>query len=110
LNIALYGLHGDAPHLVVAPNSVADCLETTQWAVHLAEAAQAPAIVLSDQAMGQARAIVDAPADRLGKAERLTAAAGDGYARYRLTGSGVSPMALPGTVGGAYVADGLEHA
>ena len=30
LNIAMYGLHGDAPHLVLAPNSVADCLLTTQ--------------------------------------------------------------------------------
>ena len=40
LNIAVYGLHGDAPHVVVAANSVADCLFTTQWAVHLAEALQ----------------------------------------------------------------------
>ena len=37
LNIAVYGLHGDAPHVVVAPLSVEDCLATTQWAVHLAE-------------------------------------------------------------------------
>jgi 2-oxoglutarate ferredoxin oxidoreductase subunit alpha len=110
LNIALSGLHGDAPHLVVAPNSVADCLAATQWAVHLAEALQAPAIVLSDQAMGQARAIVDAPADELGTAKRLVAeTATDGYARYALTETGVSPMALPGTPGGAYIADGLEH-
>lgn len=110
LAIALDGLHGDAPHLVVAPNSVADCLEATQWAVHLAEALQAPAIVLSDQAMGQARAIVDAPVDELGAAARLVAETADkGYARYALTESGVSPMALPGTPGGAYVADGLEH-
>lgn len=110
LNIALNGLHGDAPHLVVAPNSVADCLTATQWAVHLAESLQAPAIVLSDQTMGQARAIVDAPADELGVASRLVATEpGETYARYALTESGVSPMALPGTPGGAYVADGLEH-
>jgi 2-oxoglutarate ferredoxin oxidoreductase subunit alpha len=53
LNPALYGLHGDAPHVVVAPNSVADCLTTTQWAVHLAEAMQVPVLVLSDQSLGQ---------------------------------------------------------
>ena len=64
LNIALYGLHGDAPHVVVAPNSVADCLAATQWAVHLAESLQVPAIVLSDQYFGQARAVVDAPGQR----------------------------------------------
>src|SRR5207237_5700801 len=31
------------------------------------------------------------------------------YLRYQLTPDGVSPMAIPGTVGGAYVATGLEH-
>ena len=32
LNIAIYGLHGDAPHHVLAPQSVADCHITPQWA------------------------------------------------------------------------------
>ncbi|MDQ1242039.1 MAG: 2-oxoglutarate/2-oxoacid ferredoxin oxidoreductase subunit alpha, partial [Pseudomonadota bacterium] len=110
LNIALHGLHGDAPHLVLAPNSVADCLRTTQWAVRLAEALQAPAIVLSDQFLGQARAVVDRPADLEVAATRdLAAADAPGYRRYALTASGVSPMAIPGTVGVAYTADGLEH-
>jgi 2-oxoglutarate ferredoxin oxidoreductase subunit alpha len=110
LNIAVYGLHGDAPHLVVAPNSIIDCLFSTQWAVYLAEALQSPAIVLSDQAMGQARAVVAKPAESGFAAKRLTAAANiEGYKRYALTASGVSPMAVPGTPGGMYVADGLEH-
>jgi 2-oxoglutarate ferredoxin oxidoreductase subunit alpha len=110
LNIALHGLHGDAPHLVLAPNSVADCLRTTQWAVQLAEALQAPAIVLSDQFLGQARAVVDRPVD-LDVAPRRELAVADmpGYRRYALTASGVSPMAIPGTRGVAYTADGLEH-
>ena len=110
LNIALHGLHGDAPHLVLAPNSVADCLRTTQWAVQLAEALQAPAIVLSDQFLGQARAVVDRPLD-LDVAPRRELAVADtpGYRRYALTASGVSPMAIPGTSGVAYTADGLEH-
>jgi len=111
LNIALYGLHGDAPHLVVAPNSITDCLAATQWSVHLAEALQTPALVLSDQAMGQARAIVDKPTPVHWQAERRTAdEPGEDYLRYRITDDGVSPMAIPGTVGGVYTADGLEHA
>ncbi len=110
LNIAVYGLHGDAPHVVVAPLSVADCLLTTQWAVHLAEAMQAPAIVLSDQFLGQARAVIDRPADVAFLARRETAARpGEDYERYALTVGGVSPMALPGTAGGQYTADGLAH-
>ncbi len=111
LNIAIYGCHGDAPHLVVAPLSVADCLFTAQWAVHLAEAMQTPAIVLSDQSLGQARVVIEQPADVAFIARReLFKDAGDEiYNRYAVTGSGVSPMALPGTTGGQYTADGLTH-
>ena len=111
LNIAVHGLHGDAPHLVLAPNSVADCLGTTQWAVQLAESLQAPAIVLSDQFLGQARGVLDRPAEIAGGSERLVAeAATPGFRRYAVTANGVSPMAIPGTDGLAYTADGLEHA
>ena len=49
LNIALYGLHGDAPHIVTAAHCIADCQFTTQWSVHLAEQLQVPVIVLTDQ-------------------------------------------------------------
>ena len=41
---------------------------------------------------------------------RLTAPADtEGYRRYALTENGVSPMAIPGTAGATYTADGLEH-
>lgn len=110
LSIAVSGLHGDAPRLVLAPTSIGDCVATTQWAVHLAEALQAPAIVLSDQFMGQSRAIIDSPADIGLVAQRLTAAANTpDYKRYRNTDSGVSPMSIPGTEGVTYTADGLTH-
>jgi len=123
LGTALYGLHGDAPHLVIAPNSLEDCLAATEWAVGLAEQLQCPAIVLADQYLGQARAVVDAPAKGNGAVERLKAKgngagapSGDAgkpatepYKRYAVTPSGVSPMAIPGTPGTTYTADGLEH-
>jgi len=110
LSFAVSGLSGDAPRLVLAPTSIADCLATTQWAVELAEALQAPAIVLSDQFMGQSRAIIDRPADVafIGKRQTVAANTPD-YKRYRNTESGISPMAIPGTPGIAYTADGLEH-
>jgi 2-oxoglutarate ferredoxin oxidoreductase subunit alpha len=110
LNIAIYGFHGDAPHVVVAPTSVADCLFTVQWAVHLAEALQSPAIVLSDQFLGQASAIVDPPADLTFFARRKVAEEPDEtFQRYAVTADGISPMSIPGTPGGQYTADGLEH-
>ncbi len=110
LNIAVYGLHGDAPHLVLAPQSVSDCVFTAQWSVHLAEALQAPAIVLSDQLIGQAQAAIARPADLAFVGERLGARdIAAPYQRYALGGAGVSPMAIPGTRGGQYTADGLTH-
>jgi 2-oxoglutarate/2-oxoacid ferredoxin oxidoreductase subunit alpha len=110
LNIAVYGLHGDAPHLVLAPQSVGDCVFTAQWATYLAEALQSPAIVLSDQFMGQARAAIPRPADVafIGARSVATEIAG-AYERYALAANGVSPMAIPGTRGGQYTADGLTH-
>lgn len=111
LNIAIYGLHGDAPHLVLAPQSVSDCLFTTQWATYLAETLQTPTIVLSDQFMGQARAAIERPADVafIGKRTIATSITGE-YKRYALAPGGVSAMAVPGTPGGQYTADGLTHA
>jgi 2-oxoglutarate ferredoxin oxidoreductase subunit alpha len=110
LNIALYGMHGDAPHLVLAALDTADCVFTTEWAVRLAEALQATAIVLSDQSLAQSRALIPAPAPvDLPIPPRKPVASTEGYQRYALTDDGISPMAIPGATDTMYTADGLEH-
>ena len=111
LSFAVNGLHGDAPRLVLAPTSISDCVGTTQWAVELAETLQSPAIVLSDQFMGQSQAVIDRPpVHPVGGGTRVTVAANTpDYKRYRNTANGVSPMAIPGTPGVVYTADGLTH-
>ncbi len=110
LNIAVHGFHGDAPHVVLAPLGVADCLFTGQWAVHVAESLQGPVIVLSDQSIGQARVVIDRPADvQFLTRRKAWRATGEPYLRYALTADGVSPMAIPGQPGGQYTADGLTH-
>jgi 2-oxoglutarate ferredoxin oxidoreductase subunit alpha len=110
LAFAVEGLHGDAPRLVLAANSIADCLRTSEWAVQLAEALQSPAILLTDQFMGQSRAVIDRPTHTVPPPQRLTAAPdAENYRRYADTPSGVSPMAIPGNPGTMYTADGLEH-
>ena len=110
LNIALYGMHGDAPHLVLAPINIADCVFTTEWGVRLAERLQAVAIVLSDQSLGLSRAIVDAPKSSPVLESRATVTTeSETYQRYALTADGISQMAIPGTAGCIYTADGLEH-
>jgi 2-oxoglutarate ferredoxin oxidoreductase subunit alpha len=111
LNLAIHGAHGDAPRVVLAPLSIADAVPTAQWSVEIAEALQTPTILLSDQAMGQARAVIDAPPAAAGTAARLAAEnieAGS-YRRYALTASGVSAMARPGQPNGQWIAEGLTH-
>ncbi|HEB96179.1 MAG TPA: 2-oxoacid:acceptor oxidoreductase subunit alpha [Sedimenticola thiotaurini] len=110
LNIALCGFHGDAPHLVLSALDIADCTFTTEWAVRLSESLQATAIVLTDQSLGQARALVDPPRRApAGSGRRTAPPCDEPYLRYRLTDDGVSPMAIPGTDCDLYTADGLEH-
>lgn len=110
LNIALHGLHGDAPHLVLAPLDIADCVFTTSWAVQLAQQLQTASIVLSDQFIGQSTAIVSEPrrCDRLIPTASL-ASEDEGYLRYKITSSGISTLAAPSDVNRRFTADGLEH-
>jgi 2-oxoglutarate/2-oxoacid ferredoxin oxidoreductase subunit alpha len=119
LNMALYGLHGDAPHLVLGALDHADCILTAEWTVRLAEALQTVAVLLTDQNLAHSRVLIPAPAyclpaiaPRLRAEPTQPADPADPaahYQRYAVSASGISPMAIPGTPGCTYVADGLEH-
>lgn len=111
LNIAVYGAHGDAPRVVLAPVSVADCAPTAEWAVYLAESLQTPVIVLSDQALGQAHAVIDASVARPEPRKRRTdgTAPGIDFKRYAIAADAISPMPSPGAQGYQWVAEGLTH-
>jgi len=112
LNQALFGMHGEAPHVVVAPLNIADNVLTTQWAVGLAEALQTLVILLSDQRLGQSRAIIDAvPTKEYGLKRKILTKekASQPYNRYEVTTDNITAMAIPGNEYGRYIADGLEH-
>ncbi|HYL49519.1 MAG TPA: 2-oxoacid:acceptor oxidoreductase subunit alpha [Stellaceae bacterium] len=110
LNLAVYGAHGDAPRVVVAPTSVADSLPAMEWAVGLAERLQVPVIVLADQQMGQADAVIDGLPPPAPRVTRLAPEPGKGpYKRYAMTPSGISPIATPGMPGCCWVGEGLTH-
>jgi 2-oxoglutarate/2-oxoacid ferredoxin oxidoreductase subunit alpha len=49
LNIAIFGGHGDAPRVVIAPSSVEDCFYTAIEAVNIARKFSTPVFVLTDQ-------------------------------------------------------------
>jgi 2-oxoglutarate ferredoxin oxidoreductase subunit alpha len=111
LNHALYAGHGEAPRVVMAPTSVDDCFHIMVDAFNAAEKYQVPVIVLSDQSLGQARVLMKRPANLAFFASRKTyeRKREEAYYRYAITADGVSPMAIPGTAGGQYTAEGLTH-
>jgi 2-oxoglutarate ferredoxin oxidoreductase subunit alpha len=126
LNIAVFGAHGEVQRVVLAPTSVMDCFWTTIEAFNVAEEFQVPVIVLQDTVLAVRTESIPKPdLSQVRVVNRRTFAyrdTGDGqgrgydaasgpehYLRYQITPDGVSPMAIPGTPGGAYVATGLEH-
>jgi 2-oxoglutarate ferredoxin oxidoreductase subunit alpha len=109
---ALYGTAGEAPRIVIAPTSIADCFYQAINAFNLAERYQMPVIVLSDQSMAYRTQSLNHPEIvdlDIATRESLSEGTGELYRRYRETSSGVSSMAIPGTADGMYVATGLEH-
>ncbi|HEX2516014.1 MAG TPA: 2-oxoacid:acceptor oxidoreductase subunit alpha [Chloroflexota bacterium] len=138
LYLCAYGAHGEVPRIVLAATSVEDCFYLAVEAFNLAEKYQSPVILMTDTVVavrteGIRRPDLStlrleqrltwepdgvAPGATNGKTNGTAPASppaapyseGDsGYLRYRLTESGVSPMSIPGTPGGQYVAMGLEH-
>jgi len=117
LQQALYGTHGDANRVVIAPADVEDCFDVTVQAFYIAEKYQVPVIVLSDQYVGQRKetfgqtalfgnggGFVEQTRRTLPSEEELQE-----YKRFRFTETGVSPVTWPGVKKGAYQAAGIEH-
>jgi len=112
LYLAVYGGHGNCPRIVMALTSVEDCFYGIMHAFNLAEQFQMPVVVLSDASLGHRKATVPVPdPSQVPVVERRKPSPEElrDYKRYRFTPDHISPMAIPGTEGGGYVAEGLEH-
>lgn len=108
---------GDYPRIIVAPTNISDCFKTVPQLFNLVDRFQCPGIILSDLLLSEGRSSVDpaeldfnVPIDR-GEVIGLN---GDGppngsYQRYKITESGISPRALPGTPGHVHVVATDEH-
>jgi 2-oxoglutarate ferredoxin oxidoreductase subunit alpha len=113
LHMAVFGGHGDAPRIVIAPTNVEGCYRCAGKAFEMAEAYQTPVIVLIDLYLSNRYETVVFPAhppfeaDMNRRAGKL--AAGTQYKRYALTADHVSPRTIPGEKGGMHVVTGLEH-
>lgn len=109
---AVFSAHGDVVRPVLAPVDVTDIFGITIEAFNIAEQYQTPVIVLSDGDIGQRKETVD-PFDPAAfpivERDRPEPSELAPYQRFRLTESGVSPIAEPGMPGGNYLASGIEH-
>jgi len=108
---ALWGSHGDAPRVVLAPADVEDCFHATVAAFNIAEEAQMPVIVLSDQFIAQRKESFPAFTLEHEVKQRQSPSQAElkDYKRYKDTPSGISSMSWPGMKGGEYQTNGLEH-
>lgn len=112
LNLAVFGAHGDAPRIVLAPGDVEECLYYITHAFNLAEKYQTPVIFLTDQSLAHRTQTFPWPDfNRVPVVNRLVPSEADlkDYVRFQMTPNGVSAMAIPGMEGGCYAATGLEH-
>jgi 2-oxoglutarate ferredoxin oxidoreductase subunit alpha len=114
LNLAVFGAHGDAPRVVIAPANVEDCFYTAIEAVNLARRFSVPVIILSDQAI--ATRIEAFPAPDLEKVCQdlpLDLTPVQEFKPYDLNApDGITQHKPPGTriLNGIYpIATGLEH-
>ena len=105
---ALGASQGDFERLIVAPLHALDAFNTMPELFNLVDRCQCPGIVISDLLISEGRASVD-PADLdmhpvIDRGALITEpASSDGYLRYQVTESGVSPRALPGLEGYVHV-------
>src|SRR5258707_11986354 len=113
---------GDYPRLIAAPTSIADCFHVIPQMFNLADRFQCPGIVLADllepegvSSLDPAELNFNPPRDRgeiigwHGNGNGETPPPEGGYKRFKITESGVSPRALPGTPRYVHVVANDEH-
>ncbi len=105
---ALGASQGDFERLIAAPRDALDAFNTIPEIFNLCETHQCPGIVLSDLLISEGTFSVDPDAiDMRPKIDRgaliTEPSQADGYLRYEVTESGVSPRAMPGLEGYVHV-------
>src|ERR671939_120678 len=104
----VYGSHGEASRIVLAPAGVRDSFYQTIWAFNLAENYQVPVLLATDHSLSNRTENIHIPTLAgvpILRRKLATAADLEDYKRYRFTPDGVSPQAIPGMVGGVHVAE-----
>lgn len=109
---ALFGQHGDAPHVIVAPATIEECFHVMVTARRIAEAFRVPVMVLSDANLATGvqpfpRPVLD-PAWHAAQPDLGPVAEGAQPFGWdpRL---GLSERIVPGRAGGMHTVTGLSH-
>ena len=108
---------GDFPRLIAAPTDIADCFKLVPEMHNLADRFQCPGIILGDLLLSEGRSSVDPKRltydTEIDRGEMIvsadTTSETNGYKRYKITESGVSPRAIPGVPGHTHTAATDEH-
>ena len=105
---------GDFERIIVAPSNCLDAFNTMAEVFNLTDKYQCPAIILSDLYISEGRFSVDPDKidmhPNIDRGELITKPSDtEGYIRYKLTDSGISPRALPGLEGYVHLAATDEH-
>ena len=113
LNHAIYGGHGDAPRVVMAPYDVEGCYRLVHESFDIAEHFQTVVVLLSDQWLGQTFVATNGAflEREYHSVSRKKPGTEDlkGYHRYRFTDDHISPMSDVGDRGLMYRTSGLSH-
>src|SRR2546426_3911100 len=108
---------GDYPRAIAAPLDIADCFKLVPEMHNLADRFQCPGIILSDLLLSEGRSSVDPKQlnfdTKIDRGEMIVSAdptkETNGYKRYKITESGISPRAIPGVPGHTHTAATDEH-
>jgi len=107
--------HGEFIRVVLAPGDPEESFYLTTQAFNLAEKWQIPVFILVDKCISEGHQSIDEPdltKFEIDRGEILTEkelAKLKEYKRYLVTKSGVSPRAIPGSIGGVHLANSDEH-
>ncbi|MFC2142852.1 2-oxoacid:acceptor oxidoreductase subunit alpha [Candidatus Aenigmatarchaeota archaeon] len=103
----------EAPRVIIAPGDVDDAFYYTIQAFDIAEKYQMPVVILTDKYMGESHKSTEFFDTSKIKTERksmlINKEIKEGYLRYKITDSGISPRAIPGQKNAMYCASSYEH-
>ncbi len=108
LELVLYSGHGEFPRIILAPGTLEQGFKLARKAFNLADKHQVPVFLLTDQYYMDSYYNIPA-LDAKPMVERHIVETSEGYRRYDLASSGVSPRGIPGYGEGLVCVDSDEH-